>query len=222
MVPGVFLDRDGTLVHPRHYPSRPQDLELFDGIAPGLQRLQAAGFPLIVITNQSGLAHGYFSTTALEDMHHHLATELAHLGVHIDGFYYCPHHTEGVIPELARECSCRKPAPGMLQQAAHDHGIDLQRSWFLGDILDDVEAGNRAGCRTVLVDLGTESPPLTALRWPTYVACDTAHALAIVAAVESLGAEVDLAYRPQSWTPTVEQRPLRHAAAEGGPVAYGA
>lgn len=197
--PALFLDRDGTLVQARHYPSRPEELVLADGVAPGLRRLQAAGFRLILITNQSGLARGYFDEAALTAMHDHLARELAALGVRLDGVYFCPHHPDGVVPELAVACDCRKPAPGMLRRAAADLGLDLGRSWFLGDILDDVEAGRRAGCRTVLVDLGTESAPTGPLRRPDFVARDTAHALAVVATVEGLGAGAELGYRPPGW-----------------------
>jgi len=134
----LFLDRDGTLVHPRHYPSRPEELVLYDGLAPLLRRFQQHNYRLIVITNQSGLARGLFTEDALSLMHDHLTAELARDGVHIDGIYYCPHHPEGVIPELTVHCTCRKPAPGMLQRAAAELDIDLARSWFVGDILDDV------------------------------------------------------------------------------------
>lgn len=195
----IFLDRDGTLVHPRHYPTRPADLRLYDNIADGLRCLQRAGFRLIVVTNQSGIAQGYLSEGDLRIMHAHLTRELARLDVRLDGIYFCPHHPEGTIPGLAIVCGCRKPEPGMLLCAAVDQGIDLRRSWFVGDILDDVEAGRRAGCRAVLVDLGTEPPPTIALRRPDFVARDTRHALAIIAAAEQLGPAVDMAYLPQIW-----------------------
>ena len=195
----LFLDRDGTLVHPRHYPSRPADLLLYEGIGPLLRDVQRAGLRLVVITNQSGLARGLFTEGDLGRMHAHLASELARFGVRLDGVYYCPHHIEGTIPALAVACDCRKPRPGMLLRAAADLDLDLTRSWFVGDILDDVEAGARAGCRTVLVDLGTESAPQTGLRRPDYVARDTAHALRIVAAREGIGAPEDLTYQPATW-----------------------
>ena len=198
----LFLDRDGTLVHPRHYPSRPEELLLFEGVGPALARLRAAGFRLVVITNQSGLALGRFDAAALARMHDHLAAELAAQGAALDGIYHCPHHPQGVVAELARVCECRKPQPGLLLRAAAELGLDLPRSWFLGDILDDVEAGHRAGCRTVLVDLGTEPPPAGALRVPDYAARDTRHALGIVAALEGVGPPVELAYRPVAWPAT--------------------
>ncbi|GCE48726.1 D-glycero-D-manno-heptose 1,7-bisphosphate phosphatase [Thermosporothrix hazakensis] len=197
----VFLDRDGTLVHSVHYPSRPEQLRLYDGIAPALRELQAMGFLLIVVTNQSGIARGYFTEADLQRMHASLSANLSAQGVFLDGFYHCPHHPDGVVPELAFRCACRKPQPGMLLRAAAERDIDLQASWFIGDILDDVEAGNRAGCRTVLVDLGTEQPPASPSRCPAFVARDTLHALRIVQAVTALqdSTELDLLYRPQAW-----------------------
>jgi D-glycero-D-manno-heptose 1,7-bisphosphate phosphatase len=195
----LFLDRDGTLVHARHYPSRPEQLLLYAGIERALLRVQQQGFRLLVITNQSGIARGLFGEEDLERMHAYLAATLAEAGVRIDGFYFCPHHPEGSVPELAVRCDCRKPAPGMLLRAAVDHDVDLARSWFVGDILDDVEAGKRAGCRTLLVDLGSEPPPATPLRQPDFVARDTLHALAIIAAAEGFGDAVDTRYLPESW-----------------------
>jgi D-glycero-D-manno-heptose 1,7-bisphosphate phosphatase len=195
----LFLDRDGTLVHPGHYPSRPEDLHLYEGIGPALRVLQEAGFRLVVITNQAGLARGYFTEPDLRRMHDHLVNELAGLGVRLDGIYYCPHHPEGVVAELAIRCDCRKPQPGMLLKAADDLDLDLQRSWFIGDTLDDVEAGNRVGCRTTLVDLGTERFPTQEIRVPHFVGRDTLHALRIVCALERLGPATELSYRPATW-----------------------
>ncbi|MDQ2742072.1 MAG: HAD family hydrolase [Chloroflexota bacterium] len=195
----IFLDRDGTLVYPCHYPSRPEHLRLFPDIGAGLRLLQGAGFRLIVITNQSGIARGLFDEHDLNLMHESLRHDLGDLGVTLDGIYYCPHHSEGVIPEFAMECSCRKPRPGMLQRAAADRNIDLERSWFLGDILDDVEAGNRAGTRTILLDLDTESVPSSAIRRPSYVAQNSNQALGIVGAIEGLGCIADLTYLPTAW-----------------------
>lgn len=207
----VFLDRDGTLVHPRHYPSRPEDLVLFDGIGPGLRTLQDAGFLLILITNQSGIARGLFTVADLERMHQHLRDQLERLSVRLDGIYFCPHHEDGSIPALSFACDCRKPQPGMLLRAAADHSLDLSCSWFVGDILDDVEAGHRAGCRTILVDLGTEPSPSTPGRRPDFIARDTRHALQIIQAVEGLGEPSNLDYRPAGW------EPLSSSLVAGGP-----
>jgi D-glycero-D-manno-heptose 1,7-bisphosphate phosphatase len=217
----VFLDRDGTLVHAAHYPSRPQDLHLYDNIGPGLRALQSLGFCLVVITNQAGIARGYFSEADLRRMHVYLRTKLALWGVHLDGIYYCPHHPEGVVPELAVSCACRKPQPGMLLQAARDLDLDLEHSWFIGDILDDVEAGNRAGCRTILVDLGTEPAPEHFLRSPAFVARDTRHALEIIKTVTALEPDLDLVYRPATWHSChPESRECHPERSEGSPARH--
>ena len=196
----ILLDRDGTLVYPRHYPSRPTDLHIYESITPHLRQLQSAGFRLVVITNQAGIARGYLTEADLERMHDYLRSELTKAGVRLDAIYYCPHHIEGTVKEFAMRCTCRKPQPGMLLQAASDLNLDLQRSWFVGDILDDIEAGNCAGCRTVLVDLGTEALPDQPIRTPHFVARDTRHALRIIKAIENLSQATDLAYRPLTWS----------------------
>ncbi|HLG63510.1 MAG TPA: HAD family hydrolase [Ktedonosporobacter sp.] len=195
----IFLDRDGTLVHPVHYPSCPEQLRLYDHIGSELYGLQQMGFRLIVVTNQSGIARGYFSEADLQQMHQHLARELAASDVYLSGIYYCPHHIDGIIPELAIQCACRKPEPGMLLRAAAELDLDLHRSWLVGDILDDIEAGNRAGCRTMLVDLGTEELPSQMKRCPTFVARDSCHALRMIQTIESLGSALELTYRPENW-----------------------
>ncbi len=201
--PAVFLDRDGTLVHVRRYPSRPEELVLYDGVGVELRRLREAGFRLVVITNQSGLARGFFTADDLTLMHDHLSAELDRFGARPDAVYFCPHHPDGSVADLARACDCRKPAPGMLLQAAADLGLDLARSWFIGDILDDVEAGNRAGCRTILVDLGTEASPTSPVRRPDFVARDTVAALQIIYRQATGGGQQDDAvvdaYRPAHW-----------------------
>jgi D-glycero-D-manno-heptose 1,7-bisphosphate phosphatase len=195
----LFIDRDGTLVHTVHYPARAEQLRLYEHIGPELRALQEAGFCVVLITNQSGIAHGYFDEMDLQLMHEGLTKQLQEVGVHLDAIYYCPHHPEGKISQFSLACDCRKPQPGMLLRAAVDLNIDLRHSWFIGDILDDVEAGNRAGCHTILVDLGTESRPRTVLRSPTFVAPDTPAALRIVRAVHSLEPALDLVYTPHTW-----------------------
>lgn len=195
----LFLDRDGTLVHPFHYPSQPEHLRLYNTIGSALWPLQRMGFLLIVITNQAGIARGYFREEDLLRMHTHLRAELAQWDVRLNAIYHCPHHPDGVIPELAIRCDCRKPQPGMLLRAATEHDLDLSSSWFVGDILDDIEAGNRAGCRTVLVDLGTEQMPSSVQRRPTFVARDSIHALSMIRSIASMEPDIDFNYRPASW-----------------------
>ena len=153
----VFLDKDGTLIVDVPYNVDPALIRLAPGAEAGLTRLHAAGYALVVITNQSGVARGRFGVEALEPVERRLRELLAAVGVPLAGFRFCPHHPAGSVPEYAIACDCRKPAPGMLLRAATDLGIDLHRSWFVGDILNDVEAGRRAGCRTVLLDVGNET-----------------------------------------------------------------
>ncbi|HEY7060963.1 MAG TPA: HAD family hydrolase [Chloroflexota bacterium] len=218
--PALFLDRDGTLVQPRHYPTRPEELRLYAGIAPELRALQARGMRVVVITNQAGIARGYLTEADLVRMHAALCAELETLSVCVDGIYHCPHHPEGVVPALAVRCGCRKPAPGLLLRAAAELDLDLARSWFVGDILDDVEAGNRAGCRTVLVDLGTEPEPPSVARTPSYMACDTCHALRIVRAAAFGEGAAELDYRPARWGPPAGAGAEAMRASVGGDDAY--
>jgi|GEM_PF-34382 len=155
----IFLDRDGTLILNRHYGSDPDGIELLDGVVEGLLALREAGYKLILISNQSGVARGYFDEGAVSRMHDRLQRMLDRHGAALDGLEYCPHHPEGVTPPYAVECACRKPAPGMLRRAARKHGVDLSASWMVGDIEADVEAGRRSGARTILVGPETSQTP---------------------------------------------------------------
>lgn len=153
----IFLDKDGTLVENVPYNVNPQLIELTWLAGPALQLFQQMGYKLFVVSNQAGIAKGIFTESALGPVERRLGELLAQYGVRLDGFYYCPHSPQGVINRYAVPCTCRKPMPGMLTRAAKEHGIDLHQSWMIGDILDDVEAGHRAGCRTVLIDNGNET-----------------------------------------------------------------
>ena len=169
----VFLDKDGTLVEDVPYNVDPGLIRMTPGVAEGLARLRDEGFALFVVSNQSGVARGYFPESALGPVEQELRRLLAESGVPMDGFYYCPHHPDGVVEGYAMPCDCRKPQPGMILRAAREHGLDLGRSWFVGDILDDVEAGRAAGCRTVLIDNGNETEwVLTPARRPDFVVTD--------------------------------------------------
>lgn len=180
-IQAVFLDKDGTLIEDVPYNVDPQLIKLTSGAIEGLLFLQKAGYKLIVITNQSGVAHGYFPESALLAVEERLHQLLALSSISLDGFYYCPHHPDGVVPEFALTCDCRKPAPGLLLHAACEHNIDLQNSWFIGDILNDVEAGRRAGCKTILIDNGNETEwQLSKLRTPHYIVTDLAAAAQVI------------------------------------------
>ncbi|MBD2460888.1 HAD family hydrolase [Oscillatoria sp. FACHB-1407] len=180
----VFLDKDGTLIHNVPYNVDPDKIQLTEGAAIALQRLHAAQYDLIVITNQSGVARGYFPETALLGVEQRLHELFAAVGVPLMGFYYCPHHPQGTLPTYAFECDCRKPRPGLIYQAAQDHAIDLTQSWFIGDILHDVEAGRAAGCRTVLLDNGNETEwELSEARLPHHLVTDLAEAARLIVAI---------------------------------------
>ncbi len=148
----VFLDKDGTLVEDVPYNVDPDRVRLTEGALESLRLLQEHGYQLIVITNQSGIARGFFEEWDLHPVRQRIGELLAPAGIVLTDFYYCPHHPEGTVSKYAVDCFCRKPQPGMLYRAALEHDIRLADSWVVGDILHDVEAGNRAGCKTILVD----------------------------------------------------------------------
>lgn len=150
----VFLDRDGTINVEKDYLVRPEEFEFIPDAPAAIARLKRAGFLVIVVTNQSGVARGYFGTEEVRQLHDHLKQQLALVGTAIDDFYFCPHHPEYGVGEYKVDCDCRKGSPGMLLQAAAEHGIDLDRSYMVGDKVADVEAGRRAGCRSILVLTG--------------------------------------------------------------------
>lgn len=167
----VFLDKDGTLVENLPYNVDPSQIQLAEGALEGLKLLHAAGYKLIVISNQSGVARGLFKESDLTGVEEHLKNVLKEAGVPLAGFYYCPHHPDGRLREYAINCMCRKPRPGMLFKAAREHQINLASSWVVGDILDDIEAGRRADCSTILLDNGNETEwSLTPYRRPHYTA----------------------------------------------------
>jgi D-glycero-D-manno-heptose 1,7-bisphosphate phosphatase len=179
----VFLDKDGTLIEDVPYNVDPERIRLMSGAAEGLQRLHRAGFRLIVVSNQSGVARGLFAEDALTAVEARLRTLLAEVGIPLAGFYTCPHLPEGCVPAYTRACDCRKPEPGLIRRAAREHAVDLTRSWMVGDILNDIEAGRRAGCRTVLVDNGGETERrITPARTPEYVVRDLRQAAWIIVA----------------------------------------
>jgi histidinol-phosphate phosphatase family protein len=139
--PAIFCDRDGTLMHDTGYPRDPAEVRLVAGAAEALRELQGLGYLLVVVSNQSGVGRGLVTAEEAARVHERFAALLAGRGVELDAAHYCPH-----APDAG--CACRKPQPGMLRQAAEQLGIDLARSWMIGDKESDEEAGRRAGCRT--------------------------------------------------------------------------
>lgn len=152
----VFLDKDGTLVKDVPYNADPRFVLFESFVFEGLKLLQQE-YKLIIISNQAGIAKGKFTTTQLIEYWSGLIGALSDQGVSVAGYYFCPHHPEGSVEEYSINCDCRKPAPGLILQAAREHEINLKDSWMIGDILNDVEAGHRAGCRSILIDNGNET-----------------------------------------------------------------
>ena len=150
----VFLDRDGTLIEEAGYLDRLERLVFYPWSVDAVRVLNRAGFAVVVVTNQAGVARGIFQEAFVADAHRHVRERLEAGGAHVDGFYYCPHHPEATLEAYRRACDCRKPQPGMLRRAAGDLQIDLARSFVVGDRWHDLEAGQAVGSRGVLVRTG--------------------------------------------------------------------
>ena len=155
--PAAFLDRDGVLNVDHGYAHRPDQLEWIAGAPEAVRLLNEAGYYVIVVTNQSGVARGYYEEAAVHQFHAHMQDALRAQGAHIDAFYYCPHHPEGTVKELAVRCRCRKPEPGMLEQAAREWPIDLPRSFLIGDKDDDMAAAAAFNIRGIKFDSAANS-----------------------------------------------------------------
>jgi D-glycero-D-manno-heptose 1,7-bisphosphate phosphatase len=153
----IFIDKDGTLIKDVPYNVDPTRIELAPGAGHAVSQWNQQAYLVIGISNQSGIARGYFQESAM----HHVIARINELlkkdGAHLDSFYYCPHHPEGIVRQFSYACLCRKPKPGLIVKAAKAWNIDLTQSWMVGDILDDIEAGNRAGCKTILINNGNET-----------------------------------------------------------------
>jgi D-glycero-D-manno-heptose 1,7-bisphosphate phosphatase len=149
----VFLDRDNTIIDDPGYVADPNQVQLLSGAAEAIRRLNEAGYRVVVVTNQSGIARGLLTEDQLQDIHLQLKTLLEEQDARLDGIYYCPYleGPEAIVPEYRRSSRLRKPAPGMLEQAAQELHLDLDYSWMIGDSLSDVQAGRAAGCRTILL-----------------------------------------------------------------------
>jgi D-glycero-D-manno-heptose 1,7-bisphosphate phosphatase len=150
----VFLDRDGTVNEEVGYLSELSQLRLIPGAAEAIRRLNEAGLPVVLVTNQSGVARGYFPEAFVEETHRLLKKLLAGEGARLDAIYYCPHHPTAGDSRYTAACNCRKPATGLLDSAARDLKIDLHRSYMVGDKWSDVELGQRAGALSILVATG--------------------------------------------------------------------
>lgn len=147
----VFLDRDGTIIEDIGYLDDCNKIKFLPRVSEAIKLLNKNGFKVIITTNQSGVARGYFTEETVREMNRYIQEFLAKQGAIIDKTYYCPHYVEGTIAEYRKECRCRKPNPGMIEEAAREFGIDLKGSFVIGDKTTDVEAGHRAMCRAILL-----------------------------------------------------------------------
>jgi len=150
----VFLDRDGTLIEEKGYISDPSQVSFFQRAVETILALNQSPFLAIMISNQSGVARGYFTESSVCEIHSHIQSLLETRGAYLDGIYYCPHLPEGAIPEYRIQCSCRKPGIGMVEAAQRDFGIERQGSYLIGDKLADIETAGRAGLTGMLVLTG--------------------------------------------------------------------
>lgn len=155
--PAIFLDKDGTLLEDVPFNVSPGLMHLREGVAAALTRLGKLGLPLVIVSNQSGIARGYFTEAAMGPVRRRLGQLFACSDATLAGFYYCPHHPGGDLPSYAIDCDCRKPMPGMFHRAARELGLALSDSWMIGDFLDDIAAAKRAGCRAILLNNGGET-----------------------------------------------------------------
>lgn len=143
--PAIFIDRDGVINREQNYVHKVEDFHFLSGAINALGFLQAAGFVLVVVTNQAGIAHGLFGPEEFSLLTKHMLKQLAFEGVHINGVFYCPHHPQGRIGKYRTSCSCRKPQPGLILGAAEMLKLDVGRSFLVGDKVSDVLAGRAAG-----------------------------------------------------------------------------
>jgi len=153
MEKAIFLDRDGVIIEDAGYVGEIERVKFIPGTGKAIRLLNDNDFKVIIITNQAGVARGYFSEEAVEEINTYVQGMLAKEGALIDKIYYCPHHKEGVIEEYRKDCYFRKPSPGMIEEAVRDFHIDLRRSFLIGDKSNDIEAGRRAGCKTILLNV---------------------------------------------------------------------
>lgn len=166
--PAAFIDRDGVINVERHHVFRVEDFDILPGVIQGLRHLACHGYSLVVVTNQAGIAKGLYGIDDYLRLTAQMLKVFAREGIVFAGIYHCPHHPQGCIPEYTVHCTCRKPAPGLLLQAAADHGLDLSRSVIIGDKMSDTAAGRAAGVRwTVLVESG-HALPVDTKNWADY------------------------------------------------------
>ena len=202
----ILLDRDDTLIEDPGYINHPSQVKLLDGVAESLIELRTLGYKLVVISNQSGVARGIVTEQTLGEIHDRLKALLAGKGAYLDGIYYCPFHPDGIIPKYRKDSDLRKPSPGMILAAAADMDLDLSQSWTIGNSDRDIEAGKRAGCKTILLDsLGRYKNLTPSLAKPDYRAVNLKEAANII---KKYHRTADKPAQPQPYIqPVVEPEP---------------
>lgn len=164
MHPAVFLDRDGTINVEKNYVHRFEDFEFIEGSIEAIRMLRDSGFKVVVVTNQSGIGRGYYTSNDVQLLHDRIQRELRKEGTMIDAFFFCPHHPDAPIAEYRLDCECRKPKPGMVFQAEKKLDLDLKRSYIVGDSAADMEMGKQTGLYSILVRTGHGAESLETLK----------------------------------------------------------
>lgn len=150
----ILCDRDGTLIQEQHFLDSPEKMQWIPGVLSSLKELEASGIKVLILTNQSGVARGYFGIDTVEAIHQKMQQDVKTAGGAIADFYYCPHHPQGVEAKYSYVCNCRKPAPGLFMQAIRDHQLEASKCWAIGDRLRDIEPGLKLGMKAFLVKTG--------------------------------------------------------------------
>ena len=149
-----LLDRDGVLIKETNYLSSPKEVSIFPEAIRALQLLKENNYKIIVVTNQAGVAKGFFAEACISEVHAEIDRQLKQHNLKIDHYYYCPHHPEGIVEQYKKSCNCRKPMPGMIQRAQKDYNLDLSKSFLIGDKISDLLAAKNSGCLGILVETG--------------------------------------------------------------------
>lgn len=182
-ISAVFLDRDGVVNEDTGFANAKEPAPLIAGSAAAIRALNKRGIPVIVVSNQSGIARGFHTEEDTKSFNDSLARNLQAEGASIDGWYFCPHHIEGSVKEYTLECDCRKPKPGLLVRAGKEHGINLSRAVMIGDKQSDIRVGHEIGARTVLVLTGQGEKSKAAWKEnyePTFIARDLREAVELI------------------------------------------